>query len=102
MNALLNCFPEKMLISSMLFLCMTAGNLFSATPETSKTPQKQDASTGHSTLAINEDLCRNYSIYCQKLRNIAQKLRPSSSLPETRLEEPALGHWNIGALLDRQ
>ena len=45
MNALLNCFPEKMLISSMLFLCMTAGNLFSATPETSKAPQKQDAST---------------------------------------------------------
>ena len=45
MNALLNCFPEKMLISSMLFLCMTAGNLFSATPETSKVPQKQDAST---------------------------------------------------------
>ena len=45
MNALLNCFPEKMLISSMLFLYMAAGNLFSATPETSKAPQKQDAST---------------------------------------------------------
>ena len=45
MKALLNCFPEKMLISSMLFLSMTAGNLFSATPETSKASQKQDAST---------------------------------------------------------
>ena len=45
MNSLLDCFPEKMLISSMLFLCMTAGNLFSANPETSETPQKHDAST---------------------------------------------------------